>query len=90
MQIMIDKVKTSGEHTLYGIYEISSRATEHEGAWHPHCCISWRAPSPQLIKLCGLPSFTTEAEAQEYALKAGREWVRRRNRSKRQRRVLIR
>ena len=52
--------------------------------------VSWRAPSPQLIKLCDLPSFTTEAEAQEYALKAGREWVRRRNRSKRQRRVLIR
>jgi hypothetical protein len=82
-------MRTLVKQILYRIYQIISTATDHEGLWRPHCCVSWHACSPHVIEFRDVPPFTTESDAQEYALQLGKEWVHRRLRSKRRRRVLI-
>jgi len=59
---------------LYHGYKVTGTAKNEEGVWRPHTHISW-AGGRQEEKLQDSNGFTTQREAEEHALRSGKQWI---------------
>jgi hypothetical protein len=59
--------------SYYG-YTVSVTAMEREGSWRSHVRITW-SHGRQQIQLQDANRFTSKTEAEDYAIRLGKQWV---------------